>query len=417
MRDFKLVFGYELSNQLGKKSVRVTTFIIMLVVFALFFIPRFGDLFAPPQVALDSAAPGDAGYVAAVEGAGYVFSDEDLKNHFVPIMRAEENDIYASRDELLEAVRERDVAVGFVIKSPTAFESIWQDKDMYSTAPDMLAAIMSRAHINSMLSAKNITLEEVEAVQNFQVDQATTIMGKNSVNNVILAFAFTFVVYMIVLMYGNTTSTMIAREKDSKTMELLITSANPSSLILGKVAASGASAMIQMGLILAAAVAGFRINKNLLPPEITVMLSGTLTTEYIAAFLFYSLVGYIMYLFLYASLGSTVSKVEDVGGATALIQFLSIGAYLASTLTMNLPNSTLSVITSLFPFTSIMVMPLRVALVTVPLWQHALAGGLLTLFTIGFAFLSIKIYRWGTLNYGNKKGFFHAIKMVLKVKN
>ena len=407
MRNLKLVFGYELRNQLGKKSVRVTTFIIMLAVFALFFIPRFGDLFKPSETAPNAAV---------VKDAGYAFADGELKSYFVPIVHANEDDVYSSREELVAAVRARDVAVGFFITSDTAFESIWQDKDMNTSASDTLAAIMDRAYINSMLSAKNITLEEVEAVQNFSVDQSTTIMGKNSVNNVFLAFAFTFVVYMIVLMYGNTTSTMIAREKDSKTMEILITSANPSSLILGKVAASGVAAMVQMALLLAAAVAGYQINKGLLPPEIAMMLSGTLTPEYVAAFLFYSIVGYIMYLFLYAALGSTVSKVEDVGGATALIQFLFIGAYLASSFTMNLPNSALSVITSIFPFTSIMVMPLRVALVTVPLWQHALAGGLMALFTIGFAFLSIKIYRWGTLNYGNKKGFFHAVRMALKTR-
>jgi ABC-2 type transport system permease protein len=96
-------------------------------------------------------------------------------------------------------------------------------------------------------------------------------------------------------------------------------------------------------------------------------------------------VGYIMYLFLYAALGSTVSKVEDVNNATGFIQFIFIGGYLAASFAMNMPSSGVAVVTSMIPFTSLMVMPLRSAIVTVPFWQHLVSGSLLLLTTVFLA--------------------------------
>ena len=264
---------------------------------------------------------------------------------------------------------------------------------------------------------KNITLAEVEAIQRFEPQSTLTILGKSSSNNMMMAMVLLFVVYMIVLLYGSSTSTMIAREKDSKTMEILITSCKPRYLILGKVAASAVAAILQSALIFAAAYIGFQMNREFLPPVLSYMLTGTMTQSYVIIYLLFSIFGFIMYLFLYAALGSTVSKVEDVASATGFVQFLFIGGYMAASFSMNMPDSPLAVITSIFPFTSLMVMPLRAALVTVPLVEIILSFVLLLLCTVFLAFMSIKIYRWGTLNYGNKKSSLRTIMIALKHKD
>ncbi len=69
---------------------------------------------------------------------------------------------------------------------------------------------------------------------------------------------------------------------------------------------------------------------------------------------------------------------------------------------------------SIIPFTSIMVMPIRSAVMTVP-WGQLILSGLLMLLTVAFfAFLSIKIYRWGSLNYGNKTRLSRIVKEALR---
>ncbi len=158
-------------------------------------------------------------------------------------------------------------------------------------------------------------------------------------NNYALSFALMLLIYMIVLMYGNGVSSIIAREKDSRTMEILITSTRPTSLILGKVAAAGVAAIVQFGMVVLAAYVGYQLNRELYPPFVSMMLSGTLTPSFLWTYLFFSLFGFILYLFLFAALGSTVSKMEDLGSATALVQFLFIGGYILATFAANMPAS------------------------------------------------------------------------------
>ena len=152
-------------------------------------------------------------------------------------------------------------------------------------------------------------------------------------------------------------------------MELLITSTKPAPLSLGKVAAAGISGVLQFGLIVLAA------------------------------------------------LGSTVSRVEDVTSATAVVQFIFIAGYIASTAVMYDPAGMAAVITSLIPFTAVMVMPIRAGMMTVPIAELLISGALMLASLAVFAWLSIKIYRWGSLNYGNKLNMKKLVREVIKARH
>lgn len=405
MRNWKLVFEYELKTLLSKKSTIIPTIIIALIVFGVFNIPRFAGLFSSGDTAKEYKPMQEI-----VEDVGYVFEDSETGEKVKAALQLPDENIYKSRDELVNSISDGKNELGFVVLAPTKFESIWQDRDIENMAETTFSNLLQGINAGTMLAEKGISLEEVNAIQNIQVEYTTTIMGKDTSINLLIAFLLLFVVYMIVILYGNVTATLIAREKDSRTMELLITSTKSTSLILGKVSASAVSAILQVAVIGLAGYLGFMLNKDLLPEFIIMALSGTLTKQYIITYIYFSIVGYTLYLFLYASLGSMVSKVEDVSSATAPVVFLFIIGYIVSSFSMSAPNSNLVMIVSLIPFTSVMLMPFRTAIATVPTWQYLLSGGLLLVTTILLAFLSIKIYRQGTLNYGNKRGIVHAIK-------
>ncbi|MGI6738928.1 MAG: ABC transporter permease [Christensenellales bacterium] len=405
MRNWKLVFEYELKTLLSKKSTIIPTIIIALIIFGVFNIPRFAGLFSSGDTEKEYNPMQEI-----VEDVGYVFEDSETGAKIKAALQLSDENIYENRDELVNSISDGENELGFVVLAPTKFESIWQDRDLENMAETTFSNLLQGIHAGTMLAEKGISLKEVNAIQNIQVEYTTTIMGKDTSINLLIAFLLLFVVYMIVILYGNVTATLIAREKDSRTMELLITSTKPTSLILGKVCASAVSAILQVAVIGLAGYLGFILNKDLLPDFIIDALSGTLTKEYIITYIYFSVVGYTLYLFLYASLGSMVSKVEDVSSATAPVVFLFLIGYIVSSFSMSAPNSNLVMIVSLIPFTSVMLMPFRTAIATVPTWQYLLSGGLLLVTTILLAFLSIKIYRQGTLNYGNKRGIIHAIK-------
>ncbi len=407
MRDFNIIFAYELKTQLGKRTTRVTTLILVLLMLLLTFLPRIIGLF-------DSGEPPKAPETA-FEEAGYVFADEALRQSLLPVLGSvPEGAVYPDRAALADALKAKDVSVGFVFADDLRFETVFQDRPPESQMEQQMAALLTEAKKARLMNEKGVSPADLALIEGTRAEGFSTVLGRDRPNNMMLAMVLMIVVYMVILLYGNGVSTTIAREKDSRTMEILITSTRPASLIIGKVAASGVAAVIQFGLVVLAGVIGYKLNQDTYPEILRAMLSGSLTPEYLATYLFFSITGYVMYLFLYAALGSTVSKVEDVGSATALVQFLFIFAYIISNFAMNVPDSAVSVIGSIVPLTSVMVMPLRSAISTVPIGQIVLAGALMLVFVVFFAFLSIKIYRWGSLNYGNKTRLSRIVREALR---
>lgn len=131
-------------------------------------------------------------------------------------------------------------------------------------------------------------------------------------------------------------------------------------------------------------------------------------------FLFFGTTGYFLLLFLYASIGALVSKVEDVPSATTLVTMFSMAAYFISLFTLNFPESLVLKVASYVPFTSFMAMFVRYAINSISFLELALSYGILLGTTAAIALLSVKIYRYGTLNYGNSGNTIKLIRTALK---
>jgi ABC-2 type transport system permease protein len=409
MRDFLTVYRYELKTQLMKKSAIVTTVIIMAILLLVTSLPRIIAMF-------DSSTPASTAAASAgsTQDTGYVLADANLQSLLSPVLGEAVQNPYPDREALIQALREKDIQVGFVINPDLSYEAIYQDRQMSDTRDAALGETLSRVKREQLILELGLTPADFSAIESSRAEGTVTVMGRNSMENYFISFAMMLAVYMMVLLYGNGVSSVIAREKDSRTMEILITSTRPSSLILGKVAASGTAAVFMFSLLVLAGVIGFQMNRDAYPQMIMAMLSGSLTPGFIWSYVFFSFFGFILYLFLFAALGSTVSKMEDLASATGLVQFLFIAAYLLATVSAQMPDSALAIISSIVPFTSVMVMPLRCAMTTVPWGQLILAGGLMLLFVAFFAYLSIKIYRWGSLNYGNKTKLVRIVREALR---
>lgn len=412
MKHFATVFNYELKTQLTKKAGIVTMVVLIIIALVGTSVSRIIALFDKPE------KPGTSTEMTAPQPAadsviGYVVADADATRLLAPAI-GENPKLYDSRDALVKAIEGEEVELGFVIDQSLNYEAIFKDRSMYEERDNQFGKALTHMKKEQMILSHGLTVDDFNAIENQSAQGQLTILGKNSGNNYLLSFVLMLVVYMVVLMYGNTVSSIIAREKDSRMMEILITSTRPSSLILGKVAAAGVAAVLQFGLVVLAAYIGFQVNKSTYPEIVLMMVSGSLSSSYLLTYLFFSFFGFILYLFLFAALGSTVSKMEDLGSATALVQFLFIFSYVMATIAAQTPNSTLAVVASIIPLSAIMVMPIRAGLVSVPWSQLILAGGLMLLAVAFFAFLSIKIYRWGSLNYGNKTKLSRIVKEALR---
>ena len=129
----------------------------------------------------------------------------------------------------------------------------------------------------------------------------------------------------------------------------------------------------------------------------------------ILIFVLFGLIGVTMYYFVFASFGSLVSKIEELPQALSPVTMAVVIAFMVPMTSMSSPDSTVMKVASLVPFSAPLAMPARFLMTVVPTWEVMLSLGILILTTILLAFMSIKIYRQGTLNYGNRLNFWKAL--------
>lgn len=413
MHNVDKVFMFELKSILQKKSVLVTTIIIASLFFVATFIPMIIGFFDKEE-SISEVPQNPSMYL--IGEAAIVLNTSELSVEELELF-IEKVDVFTTQSELENQIRNNRYSIGYIIDSPTFFTYVVNNQELYSYSSSMFQSVLSQIQVNKNLIEQNLDPNQVHQAFNVQIYSESIILGKDASSGFLMTYILMFAVYMLVIMYGSFVSTSVAREKDNRTMELLITSTKPSTLIVGKVFANGVAGIVQFGSVILAGLLGLLINQNSFPEELLQMLKGGMAWDSWAIFLIFTISGYLLYLFIYASLGSLVSKVEDVGASVTPITMLFIVAYLIASIGMQMPNGLALRIGSYVPFTAILAMPIRYTLSTVGWYELVISMILMILATLIFAYLSIRIYRLGSLNYGNKIGFIKAIKMVIKKEN
>ena len=400
---------FELRSILSKKSIIITTAIISIILIVVTTIPTIISLFDNGE---NNPIPTDK---ISMMGLGFVIENEavtieELNLFFVNI------EIFDNESEVRKALNNEKISQAFVITSPTSLTTIVINRDLYSNASFPIQNALRQLQIQRNLIELELDPIQVSQAYNVNIAINEEIIGKDASESFMIAYVLMFAVYMLVIMYGAMVSTSVAREKDNRTMELLITSTKPDALIIGKVFANGLAGVLQFGFIMIVGVLGIVINRANYPAEILSVVVGGLRWDSMFVFLIFTFFGYLLYLFIYASLGSLVSKMEDVSSSVAPITLLFIASYVIATIGLQTPESGIVEIGSYVPFTAILTMPVRYFLTTVSWFELGISLTLMILTAWMFARISIDIYRLGSLNYGNKMSFVKALQQIREDK-
>ena len=224
-----------------------------------------------------------------------------------------------------------------------------------------------------------------------------------------------FALYMVILLYGQMVATNVATEKSSRAMELLVTSAKPTSMMFGKVLASCIAGFSQLVLVFGTAILLYNINKDSLSNPLITSIFDIPVELFIYLIVFFVL-GFLIYAFMFGAVGSTASKLEDINTAVMPITYLFIIAFMVVMFSMASGeiDNTLMRVCSYIPFTSPMAMFTRICMSTVAWYEIAISIAIPVGSTIGIGILSAKIYRVGVLLYGRPPKIGTIIKTVLK---
>lgn len=237
-----------------------------------------------------------------------------------------------------------------------------------------------------------------------------------------MGFMATFILYMFIMLYGNMVMNSIIEEKNNRVLELVVTSVNPTWLMMGKIIGVGLVAVTQM-LVWAAII---MIGSGWVLPMLTSMAAGAdgsmmaamsqLTDlafmgQYLLYLILFLIGGYFFYASIYAAIGSAVDNLQDASQLQTVAILPIILAFVISMTVVNDPNSSLAMWTSFIPFTSPMVMMARMPF-GIDGWQMAVSLVLLYAGFVGMVWVAAKVYRVGIFMYGKKPTFGDLIRWI-----
>ena len=245
----------------------------------------------------------------------------------------------------------------------------------------------------------------------------------------IIGMVFTILIYMFILMYGNMVMQAVLEEKKSRVVEVMVSSVKPVNLLVGKITGIGLVGITQLVIwgvltgVLFTSLSLFIASPQQAPGAVPAGMSSFDTEgimkavlsvnwfEIIVYFLLFFVGGYILYASIFAMFASAVDSEEDTSQFMMPVTLIIMFAFFAGFYSVSNPDGPLAFWGSLIPFTSPIVMMVRLPF-GIPLWEKLLSLVLLYGTFILISFFAAKIYRVGILMYGKKPSVKEMIKWV-----
>jgi len=223
--------------------------------------------------------------------------------------------------------------------------------------------------------------------------------AKTFLNNLLPLFMGLGFVMLLFMSSGYLTQA-VAEEKESRTMEIVITSISPGQLIGGKVLGIIAMTLTQVTAWVAFAALAMFVGSRYL--DIGVLQNLSIDPQIIVTMLALAAPTYVMIAALMTAVGATVAEGQDAQQVAGLFSLPIIAPVWLGAIIIENPNSPLVIGLSLFPPTALTTFAMRIMSVPIPLWQIAVSVTLLVLSAGGAVWLAARIFHLGMLRYGKR---------------
>lgn len=419
MKKFLTVYEFELMSYLKNKSFVVTTIVLAVLLFGVMFLPRVFDISdmlgientKTEDVSGEDTNAEDTGDVEAATGLGLV----DEQGVFADVTVLEQAfgkdvtfQVMKNEKELKRAVEQEDVAAGFDVKDDLHYEYYVLNREMFDENQAIFEEVLSMMHQQRFCEEQGIDYASFMAEYNAPVDCTEQILGKDAEDNYWYCYALVIVIFMMIILYGVMVATSVTVEKSNRSIEVLVTSIDAKYLLFGKVFAGATAAIVQLGLILAAVLGGYGMNHTFWGDALDMVLD--IPGEVLAAFAVFGIGGFLFYAFLYGAMGALVSKTEDINKTAGTLQMAIMLVYFVVLFQLQNPDGIVMKVCSFLPFSSYSAMFVRIGMGTVAMWEIMVSAVILFASIFGVGWLAAKIYRMGTLRYGNPIKLSTALK-------
>lgn len=406
MKQFLTVLKFELNNYFKNKSFVLTTILLMVLAIGIIGIPGI-------ILSKDIGSGSDGGKKAETESVALYDVNGSIEDpdSFATAMGMNIDWIECTdRSQLEEAVNDGDAEAGFVVEDLLHYTYVVENRSMTDTLEQAFSQAAATAYRSQILEEQGINAAEIETLYQTQPEYETQILGKDSAGNYAYTYILIMVLYFLLIFYGQMIATSVTSEKSNRAIEILVTSVDSNSLIFGKVFAGAIAGLIQCVLILGSAVGAYQIFRDswggLLDSIFQIPVPVWVT------FAVFGMMGYLLYAFCFGMLGALVSKTEDISKASMPVTMIYLVSFFIAIYGMNDSDGILMRVASFVPFTSNNAMLIRVTMGSVETWEIIISGVILAASCVIAGILAAKIFRFGTLMYGNPIKFSTALKKI-----
>ena len=428
MSKISLIISREYTTRVMKKSFIILTFLTPLLFAGMIAVPLW----------LSSIKDNNKKHIVVI----------DKTHSYSRVLRSNETYIFDFVDKPAEEIKKENtnmseneftallLITGDLSKNPKA-ATLYSEKQVNLELKSYITGLLNKYVEQQKLEAYNIpNLKQMVEQSRTNINIPTIKWGDNGQDKqgsaelaLLIGMISAFVIYMFIIIYGAQVMAGVVQEKTSRIVEVIISSVRPFELMMGKIIGIALVGLTQFfmwvfltGCILVIGVKVIGGNVDLAAmqqanqlgmqsmqaaqqpgqiQQLFAMLHGIDFIQIIVLFVLYFLGGYLLYASLFAAVGSAVDSETDTQQFSLPLTLPIIFAIYAAIYSAQNPDGPLAFWCSMIPFTSPIVMMVRLPF-DVPAWQIILSLFILVLSFIGTTWMAGKIYRTGILMYGKK---------------
>lgn len=334
-------------------------------------------------------------------------------------------EIKVADKELVKVLEEADKSsIGMGIKNNDGKISVEviipEESDVSKNDGEDIAGYVA-AYLSSIkIMNAGLTPEQL-AVLFVPIEVKDSIIGKevnlaNSLVKIVAPMVFSFIMYMMLIIYGQSISKNVSSEKTTKLMEYILTSTKPYALITGKIFAMTLSALIQFVFwvlcVIVGFVAGDKIGKAINPEYKNVMMGiiDMVRDEMSSAFSWQSLVlaiavfavGFLFYCSLSGLISSFPQKTEELQQCMVIFQYIVIAGFFIVYFDVIVNKEIFTALGTYLPFCSPFSLPANIIIGEMSVVKIAIALGILVISTLIVLVMTARVYKSMILFNGAK---------------
>lgn len=277
-------------------------------------------------------------------------------------------------------------------------------------------------NMDQILADANVRVNSIQTLKNNDQQDDDNMEKTSTTASWLMGLILGMMLYLILIVYGQQVLQSVIDEKQTRVLDVMVTSCTPFELMMGKILGIavvaalqiviwavliiGASAFV-MPLVMGGAdvEAALAAAQNVPDPEVLSIVGKFTNVSYLAGLflelLLYIVGGFLFYASMYAAIGSAVDTPQDAAQFNGIIMMPVIVAIMVMMSVMNDPNSDLVFWCSMIPFTSPIVMMARIPF-GIPTWQVAVSLVVLFISFFLMVWVAARIFRVGVFMHGKK---------------